>query len=308
MIYQIIKWTVNIATLFFCRKIELKNRNQFNQKGPLLIVANHPNSFLDAIIIGAQCKYPIHFLARGDAFKQKKHRILLRLLNMIPIYRISEGRDNLYLNEFAFKESNNILSKGGIVLIFIEGKSINSHELQTFKKGAARIALNSTKSMQLNILPVAITYNSFTKFGKIVIIEAAKPIPVDQLFPYDDEASNYLNFNSKIRPIIQKMIRWPIDEVETSNKYLNIFANLGWLLHYPLYKLVSNFVRAKTRGTVFYDSVLFVALMIFYPMYLFVMAGVIFYLSNSLFLVIGIVATQFFFAKTAVLFQKNKQL
>lgn len=308
MSYQLIKWAVQCASQFFCKKIEVKNRNLFKQKGPLVIVSNHPNSFLDAIIIGAQCKYPVHYLARGDAFKQKKFRILLRLLNMIPIYRISEGRDNLYLNEFAFKESNKVLSKGGIVLIFIEGKSINSHELLPFKKGAARIALNAAKSMQLSILPVAITYNSFTKFGKNVIIEASKPIPVNQLLPNDDEATNYLNFNSSIRPIIQKMIHWSIVEAETSSKQLNIFASLGRLLHYPLFKIVSNFVRAKTRGTVFYDSVLFGALMLIYPMYLFVIAGLVFYLSKSPLLVIGIVTTHLFLAKAAVLFQKNKQL
>jgi 1-acyl-sn-glycerol-3-phosphate acyltransferase len=53
-------------------------------KGPLLITANHPNSFLDAIIIGALFQQPVHFLARGDAFKKPWHRWLLEQLHMIP--------------------------------------------------------------------------------------------------------------------------------------------------------------------------------------------------------------------------------
>ena len=294
------------ATCFlFCKQIRIINQAHLNQKGPLLIVANHPNSFLDAILIGAQCKYPIHFLARGDAFDKKHHRFLLGLLNMIPIYRLSEGKQNLYLNEFAFNESNKILASGGIVLIFIEGICVNSHELQPFKKGAARIALKAKTSEPLHILPVAISYNSFTKFGKSVIIEAAKPIQSKQLFPYDDEALNYLNFNSSIWPIIQKMIHWPIMEAQTSNNYLAAIGNIGRLLHYPLYKLISQFIRSKTKGTVFYDSVLFGVLMIFYPVYLLAIAGIIFYLSDSFLLAIGFVMAHIFLVKAASLYQKT---
>lgn len=301
MLYQLIKWIIQYASVFFCRKIEIKNRNLFNQKGPLLIVANHPNSFLDAILIGAQFKYPVHFLARGDAFNKKHHRFLLGLLNMIAIYRLSEGKENLHLNEAAFKESNRILSSGGIVLIFIEGICINSHELQPFKKGAARIALKAITSEPLNILPLAITYNSFTKFGKSIIIEASELMPANKLFKYDDEASNYLHFNSIIRPIIQQMIHWSIINEKKSNKYFGGIGNIGRLLHYPLYKLVSKFVRVKTRGTVFYDSVLFGILLIVYPLYLLSIAGIVFYLSNSFLLAIVLVITHLILGKAAVL-------
>lgn len=307
MFYRLIKLLIRATCFLFCKQIRIINQSHFNQKGPLLIVANHPNSFLDAILIAALCKYPIHFFARGDVFQQKKYRIILRLFNVMPIYRLSEGKENLYLNEFSFKESNQILASGGTVLIFIEGICINSHELQPFKKGTARIALMAETSEPLYVLPVAITYNSFTKFGKTVIIEAAKPIPVNQLFPYDDEAHNYLNFNSNIRPIIQQMIHWPIIEEKTSNKYLNAVGNFGRLLHYPLYKLISNFVRAKTKGTVFYDSVLFSVLLIAYPVYLLAIAGVIFYLSKSFLLIIGVVAAHLFLAKAAVLHQKKQK-
>ena len=83
------------------------------------MVANHPNSFLDAIIIAAHFKEPIHFLARGDAFRKPWHNRLLRLLHMIPIYRISEGRENLHKNEYAIERSAELLQQNKIVLIFI---------------------------------------------------------------------------------------------------------------------------------------------------------------------------------------------
>ena len=89
------------------------------QKGPLLLVANHPNSFLDAIIIAAFFDQKIHSLARGDAFGKSWHRYLLSKLNMIPVYRISEGKQNLNLNYNSFEACKEILLLNGIVLIFI---------------------------------------------------------------------------------------------------------------------------------------------------------------------------------------------
>ncbi|OYY16384.1 MAG: glycerol acyltransferase, partial [Sphingobacteriia bacterium 35-40-8] len=123
-------------------------------KGPVLICANHPNSFLDAIIVAALFKEPIHFLARGDAFNKPWHASLLKLLHMFPVYRLSEGKENLGLNETAFENSRKILRKNGIVLIFIEGICLNKNNLQPFKKGAARIAFSSWKEgIPLRILP-----------------------------------------------------------------------------------------------------------------------------------------------------------
>ncbi len=99
MVYPILKIFVRLALKIFCAEIIVHNERALNTKGPLLITANHPNSFFDAIIIGAMFKHPVHFLARGDAFKKPWHNTLLKLLNMIPIYRLSEGKENLHLNE-----------------------------------------------------------------------------------------------------------------------------------------------------------------------------------------------------------------
>ncbi len=55
------------------------------------MACNHPNSFLDAIIIGAHFKRPVHFLARGDVFKHPLSKAILIRLKVIPIYRLSEG-------------------------------------------------------------------------------------------------------------------------------------------------------------------------------------------------------------------------
>ncbi|HCL06955.1 MAG TPA: glycerol acyltransferase, partial [Chitinophagaceae bacterium] len=63
MIYTLLKLPIRLALRIFCVYIELVNQQFRNEKGPLLLVANHPNSFLDAILIAARFREPVYFLA-----------------------------------------------------------------------------------------------------------------------------------------------------------------------------------------------------------------------------------------------------
>lgn len=268
MIYSILKPLIRIALFFFCRKIYIQNRSAFNFRGPLLLTANHPNSFLDAILIGAFFKHPVHFLARGDAFNKPYHRFLLSLLNMIPIYRLSEGKENLVLNNYAFAASKTILENNGIVLIFIEGICLLTNRLQPFKKGAARIALDYQGKNPLQILPVGIAYDGFNAWGKTVRIALGNPILANQLLPFEDRAKSMNHFNEEVRQQLQELIIETTTAHTIKHKTLQLLSTLGIILHQPIYNIIQKQVYTKTKGTVFYDSVLFGCLFIVYPIYL----------------------------------------
>ncbi len=276
MIYAILKPFIRIALFFFCRKIYVHNKKALNANGPILITANHPNSFLDAIIIGAFFNKPVHFLARGDAFKKPIHRFLLQLLNLIPIYRLSEGKEHLHLNEYAFKESQKILNKGGIVLIFIEGICLLTNQLQPFKKGAARIALDYQGKKSLHILPVGIAYDQFNAWGKTVQIVLGKQVEASSLFPLNMRAKNINFFNEQIKPLLEPLIITPSTADPKLNRWMIFLSHLGIILHLPLFKIIQSLVKSKTENTVFYDSVLFGVLLLSYPLYL-LLIGLFFY-------------------------------
>lgn len=248
----------------------------FRERGPLLIIANHPNSFLDAIIIAAEFDQPVHFLARGDAFRKPWHRILLSLLHMVPIYRLSEGRENLHLNEYAFETSQALLRDRQIVLIFIEGICLNTHQLQPFKKGAARIALTAVKeNIPLRVLPLGISYHSFSEIGKRVRIETAKSIDAKAMLPFEDQAQNFQFFNQEIFNKLSALIDQSKIEKKTRNVFFILPSIIGHVLHIPLYRLIKNFVITKTKDTVFYDSVLFGMLLLLYPIYLLIVLSIL---------------------------------
>jgi 1-acyl-sn-glycerol-3-phosphate acyltransferase len=140
LLYTIIKIPAKWALYLYCRSIKINYKEFLNAEGPLLIAANHPNSFLDAIILASLFKKPIYSLARGDAFVNKTIATILHSLKMLPVYRISEGVENLESNYQTFEACISIFKKNGIVLIFSEGKCINEWHLRALKKGTARLA------------------------------------------------------------------------------------------------------------------------------------------------------------------------
>ena len=170
---------------------------------------------------------------------------------MIPVYRLSEGKENLSLNETAFSRSKEVLTQNGIVLIFIEGICKQTHELQPFKKGAARIALDSIGLENFRIMPLGIAYHSFNSFGKQININIGEPVGAKTLLPFEDEAKNMRYFNSIMQAEIQKRIQIPLGEIDGAISFIFFVpAIAGILLHLHLYSILKKTVHKKTKGTV----------------------------------------------------------
>jgi 1-acyl-sn-glycerol-3-phosphate acyltransferase len=271
LLYALLKIFVRLGLPLFCKQIQIRNKEALASKGPLLITANHPNAFLDAIIIAAYCKHRVHFLARGDFFSKPWQYKLLRLLNTMPVFKQDERKENKELNNHSFKHAETILSQNGTLLVFIEGICVNKHELQPFKKTAARIALSCQKKMiPLSVLPVVITYDSLNGPGKTVCLEAGTTLPATALLPFpNNDQSNIQYFNQEIfnhiSGALQKRARPISKELNPVAKLISIIACLVYILPYGI---IQKIVRNKTRNTVFYDAVLFTTILLLYPVYL----------------------------------------
>ena len=122
MLYQILLFLIRMALKIFCVSIKVYNKTALHQKGPLLIVANHPDSFFDALVIAANCKYPVSFLARGDVFTKPWHNFLLRALNMMPVYRQREGKEHLHKNQNSVDASVAVFKNGLFLQASIKAK------------------------------------------------------------------------------------------------------------------------------------------------------------------------------------------
>ena len=256
-VVKLLKIFIQAGLWLFCHKIHLKNKQLLTTSGSLLIIANHPNSFLDALIIGSYYKRRVYFLARGDAFKNQIHRFILESLNMIPVYRLREGKEYLHLNDYAFNKSIDLLSRGYAVLIFIEGVCVNSNELQPFKKGTARILEGAQKlNIHTKIHIAGIAFNQFKGIGKTVnlVISEMTNIPIIQ------NNRDRVVFNEIVFDQLKQNILIPTIPTKFNTNHLL------YRTHQPYYNFIKKIVTEKTKNTVFFDSVLFTALLFTYPL------------------------------------------
>lgn len=264
-----------------------------NEKGPLLIAANHPNSFLDAIIMATLFKNPIYSLARGDAFAGKIITKILSTLNMLPVYRVSEGVENLENNYTTFESCQNIFKMGGIVLIFSEGSCINEWHLRPLKKGTARLAQSAwQQNIPLRVLPLGINYSSFRKYGKTPCLNFGKIITNEEMNSDLTSGKSVNEFNEKLQQQLKNLV-FEIDknDQEKFKKYFHteqsilnrivlfIPSMLGYIIHFPLYYSIH--LSIKNKANDHYDSIMIGILFFIYPFYVLMLTLAVFFVTES---------------------------
>ncbi len=293
--------------LIFCRRIIINKPGLLKKKGPLLLACNHPNSFLDAAIIADLFKEPVYSLARGDVFKKPFYRKLLKALKMFPVYRTSEGVENLGINYETFDECKNIFKKNGVVLIFSEAKCVNEWHLRPLRKGTARLSFSSwEENIPLEVLPVGINYSSFRRFSKNVFINFGEVISRNDFDLDEADGKRNLAFNLKLKGQFHQLV-YEINKTDIQKQkrilekkptlfakiFLSIPAVLGWLVHAPLYIPIKNFTYNRTVNNDHYDSILVALLLFLYPVFVILITLIIVLFTNNPFFWLLIVILPF---------------
>ena len=186
MIYAFLKLIVKIALYIFFRKISINNKKHIPKGGPLIIVSNHPNTFMDPVLIASILRQQVYFLAKSTVFGSPiKDWVLGKIFNMIPVYRkqdLPPGKSGN--NQAVFEKCFDFLENKGTLLIFPEGTSVMEKKLREIKSGTARIALGAENQNQfklgVKILVVGINYSEGEKFRSDVTLNIDEAIHIDE--------------------------------------------------------------------------------------------------------------------------------
>lgn len=180
---------MKLAMGLYFRRIVCNGLEEREKGKPVLILANHTNGFLDALVVGAVAKRKPYFFTRGDAFKKKWADRFLRSIGLLPVYRLSEGKDNLQHNDSTNEEALNILGQGGIVVIYAEGKSDVAKVLKPLKKGPFRLAVHAADVLETapEIVPLGINYVHPMKPFTTLYLQAGKAIDLSAFKGTDEK-------------------------------------------------------------------------------------------------------------------------
>jgi 1-acyl-sn-glycerol-3-phosphate acyltransferase len=153
------------------------------REGPVLFVANHPNSIVDAIVVAASVGRPIRFLAKATLFDEPGLGALVRAGGAIPVYRRQDDPELTDRNARVFEAVHEALASGDAVGIFPEGVSHSEPALAQLRTGAARISLGAAerRGIRFPIVPVGIVARQKQTFRSQCAALVGKPIPWDDL-------------------------------------------------------------------------------------------------------------------------------
>src|SRR6187200_253600 len=295
MLYSVLKVIVRLAAKIFCRKIIINKPELLNEKGPMILACSHPNSFLDAVLMDILFEQPIWSLTRGDAFLNKRITNLFYKLKMLPVYRPSEGVENLSENYKTFDTCIELFKRGQVVLIFSEGLCVNEWHLRSLKKGTARLAYKcQQENIPLKILPVGINYSSFKRFGKNLFVNFGNIFTVND---FDKNLSDGA-WNQVFNNTLQQELRPLVYEIQKEDKakqkelleikillfkkiFLAIPAAIGWLVHAPLYLPIKYWVHKKYNNSGHVDAMQIVLPLFTYPFYLLLISLILFFILKT---------------------------
>ncbi|HRD52407.1 MAG TPA: 1-acyl-sn-glycerol-3-phosphate acyltransferase [Flavobacteriales bacterium] len=205
------KILVRICTSIYFKRIVVSGLEKLPVSGPTIIVANHPNTLMDPLLIAAEVKQRIGFVANAGIFSNRALAAFFRYFHVIPIFRkkdVAPGErpDNTQ----AFAQCHAYLARGGTFLIFPEGSSHYEINLRELKTGTARIALSYAGPGELRIAAVALDYSDAIQFRSMVRVTAGKPIVASAYREayQRNEAEAMEALTADIRKALAKKLPW----------------------------------------------------------------------------------------------------
>ncbi|MFN2565966.1 MAG: 1-acyl-sn-glycerol-3-phosphate acyltransferase [Gemmatimonadaceae bacterium] len=152
-------------------------------RGPVLLVANHPNSILDPVLVAAAARRPVRFLAAATTTNRLGFGRLVRATGAIPVYRRMDDPSQVRRNEEMFRAVHAAIVRGDAVAIFPEGLSHDDPAMAPLKTGAARIALGAFAAgcARCPIIPVGLVYRRRERFRSDAFAVVGQAVAWDDL-------------------------------------------------------------------------------------------------------------------------------
>jgi len=224
--YNILKYWLKIGLYCYYSKIVISGEQHIPVNKPILFLPNHQSALLDVLLVGIHCNRKPWFLTRSDVFKKPLFKKLFTYLQMIPIYRIRDGRNALKNNDAVFKKCAALLAKNEAIVIFPEANHNLKRRIRPLSKGFTRILFRSlvnAPNLDVQLVPVGLNYTNAAGFPDSVAINFGKPIAVKDLLINEDIQSS----TQVIKDAVSNSLKKLTTHIADLENYDNIIENLN---------------------------------------------------------------------------------
>jgi glycerol-3-phosphate O-acyltransferase / dihydroxyacetone phosphate acyltransferase len=177
-LYAAVRLVARFWLWFLFRSVDVRHPERVPAIGPVLLCINHPNNFIDSLVVGAAIPRKVHYLATAALFRHSLIGRFLRACGAIPVYRRQDDPDRMDRNVEMFEACFAALREGHLVGIYPEGTTHAEARVQRIKTGAARIALGyeAQRPGELVVVPVGLTFETRKSFKGRVLVSFGPPI------------------------------------------------------------------------------------------------------------------------------------
>jgi glycerol-3-phosphate O-acyltransferase/dihydroxyacetone phosphate acyltransferase len=197
MIYALFRAIAGLALRWYYSGIDVEGMERVPRDTPVLLVVNHPNALVDALIVGWILPRRLVLTAKATLFGNPMLAWFLRRVGVVPLRRAKDEKDSIgiadpHRNADAFRAVHDALRQGRAALIFPEGISHDEPYLAPLRTGAARIALDATRSAgirDLQVIPIGLNFERKEKLRSRVLVQVGEPIVMEVWTPNDEHAA-----------------------------------------------------------------------------------------------------------------------
>ena len=177
-LYRAVRGAARFWLWFLFKAVDARHPERVSDRGPLLLCVNHPNNFIDSLVVGATLRRKVHYLATAAMFRNRLLGRFLLACGAIPVYRKQDDPDKMDRNLDTFAACYAAFERGRVIAIYPEGTTHAEARVQRIKTGAARIALGyeADHPGELTMLPVGLSFEARKSFRSRVLVAFGEPL------------------------------------------------------------------------------------------------------------------------------------
>src|SRR5262245_14845345 len=178
--YRGVRGVARFWLWFFFKSVDVRHPDRVPREGPVLLCINHPNNFIDSLVVGAAVRRKVHYLTTAALFRNPLVARFLRAAGAIPVWRKQDDPDKMERNTDTFAACAAAFERGGLIAIYPEGTTHAEARVPRIKTGAARIALawEAAHPRTLTMLPVGLTFEARKSFRARVLVSFGTALPL----------------------------------------------------------------------------------------------------------------------------------
>lgn len=226
--YNLLKNWIKVGLYCYYGRITVSGKGNIPKDKPVMFLPNHQNALLDVLLVGVDCNRKPWFLTRSDVFKNLILKKFFNYLQMIPIYRIRDGRQSLKNNGQVFVQCAELLEGSEAILMFPEANHNLKRRVRPLSKGFTRIlfgTLNKAPELDIQLVPVGLNYKDAEGFPDRMAINFGKPIGVQKLYDKNDVHASTLVVKNAISDALKTLTT----HIEDDDNYEKITTRINAL-------------------------------------------------------------------------------